>query len=296
MAQPKKEGLLSRVEIELLLQEFVEEYPLYRKLILQASDAGSLEFPPSISQRCHFELCRDEPTTTWTLTDDASRPVGRSITYKCAHCRRAILTVWVYDVVTRTRDSRNNRGETVKTPDAFALQKIGQWPPWSIAVPGPIEAALTTAGALDNYKKGLTCMSQSYGIGALGYFRRIVEDSISDLLNLVEEGATVDHDQPALDAVKNARTSRVAEERLKLVADTVPATLRPGGVNPLATLYAEYSRGLHAGSDEECLAIAMDLKDALEYFFGNIRHRLEDAKAYGDRIRKRGKPSPATMS
>ena len=52
-------------------------------------------------------------------------------------------------------------------------------------------------------------------------------------------------------------------------------------------LYGNYSRGLHQESDEECLAIATELRDALEYLFGNLREQFEQAKAFRERITKR---------
>jgi hypothetical protein len=130
-------------------------------------------------------------------------------------------------------------------------------------------------------------MSQAYGIGALAYFRRIVEDAVGALLNLVEEAAEADRDTEAKASVEAARKEHVADEKLRLIAQTIPLSLRPGGVNPFATLYADYSRGLHSLADEDCLGVAMDLRAALEYVFGTVRERLEAAKAYKATITKR---------
>ena len=54
--------------------------------------------------------------------------------------------------------------------------------------------------------------------GAVAYFRGVVENTVSALLDLIEEAAREDGDAAALDAVKSARASRVAEEKFKLVA------------------------------------------------------------------------------
>ncbi len=52
----------------------------------------------------------------------------------------------------------------------------------------------------------------------------------------------------------------------------------------LATLYAQYSRGMHNLSDEECLYVAHALHFALEYTFRNWRTQLEDAASFQQQI------------
>lgn len=267
------------------LREFLTSYPLYRKLRLPLKMATtSLEFPGAISGPCRDAACIGEPATSWSQTGLDSRsghvaPGSYWLQYTCVHCRRAAQHFWVLV------DALEGASPVLPIPGilTFGVQKIGQWPSWSIAVPREIERALEDA-EFALYRKALVCMSQSYGIGALAYFRRIIENTVGELLGLVEEAATAEGDQKALAAVREARTTKVADDKLRLIREFIPASLRPGGVNPFAKLYDDYSRGIHSLSDEECLVIAAELRDTLEYVFGNIRDRLEQAKAYRAKI------------
>ena len=173
----------------------------------------------------------------------------------------------------------------------FVIHKVGQTPAWNIQPPKTVERALDPDD-LELYTKGLICMSQSYGIGAVGYFRRVVENAIGALLDLVEDAAKTDEDAKALEAVQEARKQKNAEQKLQLVAEMAPASLRTGNVNPLATLYANYSRELHALSDEECLQVATELREALDYLFGNLWDQLGEAKASRENTTKRATSKP----
>jgi hypothetical protein len=288
-----------RTIIETELREFLQSSPLYRRVKLQlVNPAMQVDFPEALSMPCPDPACKAQPTTTWRLlrTEAGLFGPGQLIAYVCAHCGRMRYSFWV--VTVPGEQARKSVPHVQSGPAlgvrvgplagfrAFTLFKIGQYPSWSITPAKEVERALSPED-LELYKNGLVCMSQAYGIGALGYFRRVVENAVSGLLDLVEEAAQTDGDTKALAAVEAARLTKIADEKLKLVADVVPASLRPGGVNPLATLYADYSRGLHALSDKECLEVATDMRDALDYVFGNLRDRLEQAKAYRDKMTKR---------
>ena len=161
---------------------------------------------------------------------------------------------------------------------SWVLRKFGQWPAWSITPPKEITDAL--GDNLDLYRKALVCMSQGYGLAAVAYFRRIVENEISSLLDISEEAAVADGDEEAREAVRKARQSRVTEEKLRLVAEHVPRALRPNGVNPLSVLHDEFSRGIHALSDEDCLSVALKLRTAFDFVFKNLRMLIRETKNY----------------
>lgn len=270
------------------LREFLISYPLYRRLRVDLGQGAQLPpFPQSISAPCWQETCKGEPTTTWRLEDKVEVSPGVRLGYKCVHCEQALRSYWVVIHPLRQAFAQLPGGRIPRGFDVFQVQKIGQLPAWSIDPPKEVVRALAAAD-LALYRNALICMSQSYGLGALASFRRVVENTVGALLDLVEEAALGDNDTEALEAVRQARETRIADEKLRLVAAVVPATLRPGGVNPLSKLYQDYSRGLHALSDEEWLEIATELRDALEYVFGNLRDRLEQAKAYRAKITKHG--------
>lgn len=292
MVEPPPPPELEPAEVQEQLRDFLKNWSLYRRLTLRlAQPVDSLDFPATVAFPCSEPSCRDEPTTTWK-TEVSSKPEPL-IHYMCQHCHRRLRSFWISTVKAEPHSISlpGPTHGTMPTGDfrMFTFCKIGQTPAWDIQPPKEVEKALTPEN-LDLYKKGLVCMSQSYGIGAVGYFRRVVENAADKLLDLVEAAATADGDDAALSAVREARGQRQADQKLKLAAAAVPASLRPGGVNPLATLYGDYSRGLHELSDEECLAVATEMRDAFDYVFGNLSNQLARATEYREKIRKRTKP------
>jgi hypothetical protein len=267
-------GALTLEQARARVAEFLQDYPLYTPLQLgfaEATKASDL-CPRAISRACTH--CR--ATTTW-LPRNPFFHQG-SATFWCAQCGQTNVE---FRFKFAPSPFLEGGGEAARPH--FTIRKYGQWPGWSISPPREIEAALDAVN-LDLYKKALVCMSQAYGLGAVAYFRRVIENELPALLDLVEEAATADADEEALDTVRRARESRIADEKLRLVADHVPRTLRPGGANPLAILYDQFSRGIHALSDEDCLAVAMKLRSTFDFVFKNLRQLTRDAKEYAAQI------------
>ena len=110
------------------------------------------------------------------------------------------------------------------------LMKVGQYPPWEITPDKNLTELL--ADYKDYYEKGLVCESQSYGIGAYAYYRRILEAIIDSLLNSVADLIAESERQRYLTAFEEAKKTTIAQEKMKLVKDLLPETLRPDGMNP----------------------------------------------------------------
>ncbi len=263
---------LETQEIARRLAIFLESEPLYRRseLFLPAGNLSSPgeALPDAITQPC--TTCQHQPTTTWTRVvtkgDD-----GWTFRYQCAQCRRNVVTFFLSFVT--------ERHPQFPHVQSFTVRKIGQWPPWYTGVPREVEKALDE-GELELYRKGATSIAESYGIGALAYFRRAIEDAVPGLLDLVEEAARLEQNDDVIAAVARARESRRADEKLKLAADALPASLRIGGVNPLARLFDRYSAALHTASDSECLETAKELKRAFDFVFVTMRRHLRDAQEF----------------
>lgn len=132
----------------------------------------------------------------------------------------------------------------------------------------------------DNFKKGLVCESQGYGIGAFAYYRRITEDIIDELLDSISDLIEPEHKKEYDDALAKAKTTRATQDKIDLVKDLLPATLKPDGWNPLGVLHSELSEGLHAASDESCLENAHHVKAILIYLIEAILRSKESAKAF----------------
>ncbi len=117
-------------------------------------------------------------------------------------------------------------------------------------------------------------------MGALAYFRRVVEDATLQVIDLFADTAAADGNSEVETTIRAAKESGRTEDRLKLASEALPEGLRPGGANPLAVLYSHYSRGIHGLTDVECLEVARELHFALEYIFKNWRLQMQEAAKF----------------
>jgi hypothetical protein len=77
------------------------------------------------------------------------------------------------------------------------------------------------------------------------------------------------------------------EDKMKVAAELIPEAVKPGGVNPLGQLYKHTSVGLHAKTDDECIAIFDDLKADFEYVFRNLHLQAEERREFAKRVQER---------
>jgi hypothetical protein len=169
-------------------------------------------------------------------------------------------------------------------PNGKWLMKVGQFPAWDIEGDPNIERLLGPRS--DYYSKGLICESQSYGIGAFGYYRRIVEEIIDELLDEIS-CLLVDAELAKYqEALQQTKRTVGAQEKIDLVKDLLPPILRPNGMNPLATLHSALSEGLHADSDEACLEYAGTCREVLVFLVTQVAATGAASRSFTESMRK----------
>lgn len=164
------------------------------------------------------------------------------------------------------------------------LMKVGQFPAWEIHSDPNIEKMLGKHA--DYYKKGLICESQGYGIGAYGYYRRIVEEIIDELLNEISHLLNGDELNTFSEALSKTKKITVTQEKIELVKELLPPILRPGGMNPLSVLHSSLSEGLHAASDEDCMEKAVTIRQVLAFLVNQVSLSKAAAKSFTEGMRK----------
>jgi len=167
--------------------------------------------------------------------------------------------------------------------DRSKIMKIGQNPAWSIDAGDELEKAL--GKHVSEYKKGLVCESQGYGIGAFAYYRRIVEVVIDDLLRDVIYFVEQDQQGEYKQSLEKVRNDIRADVRIAAVKDLMPAVLRPGGANPLKELHAALSEGIHVQADGECLEYASVIRESLVFLVDQVSRTKQSAKAYEESLK-----------
>lgn len=168
--------------------------------------------------------------------------------------------------------------------NGYYIAKVGQDPAWDITLDRNLEKELGEFS--DYYRKGLICESQSYGIGAFSYYRRILEKIIERLLEDITKLMTDPELQKYLAALKQVKLTKRADEKIKLVKDLLPSALKPNGMNPMAILYEALSEGLHAETDEQCVELAQEVREVLVYLVNRLLAVKTADKEFTDGMKK----------
>jgi hypothetical protein len=254
-------------------KEFLEEYPLLRKYKMKVPatlrELSSTAIKMYCSN-CHSAQTYNKVNLYWEDYEvqnvQSNNCIVRAI-YCCASCKMDSYTFYI------KIDSELNY-----------VQKVGQNPPWEIKMDKGLEKSLY--GHASTFKKGLVCESQNYGIGAFAYYRRIVEEVIDELLTSIADIIQDNEKEKYLRALEETKKTRVAQEKIDLVKDLLPAILRPDGLNPLAVLHSKLSEGLHAESDEECLEVAHSIREIMTFLINQVIKSKESSKAFTESMRK----------
>ena|SRR5690554_2499662 len=195
---------------------------------------------------------------------------GRSyFEFTCLTCRRASRRYYVVQFV---------------TDEHVDIEKAGQYPRPRLPRNRHVQRFMADDAA--NYEKAIACLANAYGIGAFAYYRRLVEDNIGRLLELVQEDAAASSSgTETLAALKQLGTNCPMAEKLKIANDAVPAHLKPDGLNPLGRLYGALSEGIHSLSEEQCLNQARLIDQCLAFLLAELadrkKHREEFKRSVG---------------
>ena len=164
--------------------KFIEEYQLYRKFEFklpsyfhEIKDININMYCPNCEETrtfrfSHKYLHNEKPSVRSIVNQPISPPSSLRenliihLNYICASCEK-------FNRIFSLRVGKNRQ----------YIEKVGQFPPWSIKIEKNLKQLLKEYS--EYYKKGKTCESQSYGIGAFAYYRRIVEGVIGELLESI---------------------------------------------------------------------------------------------------------------
>jgi hypothetical protein len=275
--QLTNETFLARLAVVL------QEWPLYRKL--QYAGANVPLVPPG-ELRLFCEKCAFE--TTWQSWPNESivTSTRRGATavqaptehffikkYVCKNCGRKLIRYFYY-----WSKSDGDAGGGL-------FYKVGQWPELEERVSKELENKFS-AEDLKVYKNALRMRNFNLGIAAVAYMRRVVENRMNDMLEVLHETARI-HNAPAGVLAKHEEMMQEKRFSVKIdyAGDLLPESLRPvGKPNPMAILHELASDGLHAKTDEECVDIFDACRQTFEYVFGKMRIETEGAKKFVDGI------------
>src|SRR5712664_2888995 len=188
------------------LGEFLASGSLYGTLDIEGtwSFGNGVEhvLPPHIQRSCDSKLCQGFEST-WTLGHLGEQILAGAcagVAYLCRNCGTTFHVWFRWDFVPSVSETRATiqevervlggsvlltRGDREPSPGTFHFEKVGQHPAPTVKVPRDLSDALGSHG--DLYRKALICRNQGFGIGALAYFRRALEETMNEMLALLAE-------------------------------------------------------------------------------------------------------------
>ena len=247
------------------LREFLETTPPGRTVSLAATSireysGGNFRvMAPQIELHCGISSC--ERFQFFQPREDEIHLGQRFLIFTCKNCgstqKTFALTCW--------RDSNGK----------FWAYKFGETPRFGPPLPAKL---LQLAGDLSYLlKKGKQAENQNLGIGAFAYYRRIVEEQKSRLIDeLVNATKRLGGNTKTFETFEEARQETQFTRALELMASVTPKELFVSGQNPLKLLRGPLSVGLDGLTDEDCLMKAQSIRVVMAALLERIQLITEE--------------------
>lgn len=182
------------------------------------------------------------------------------LTYRCSNCQAHQKT---YSIAARIDEDEQPTGE---------LYKFGEMP--TFGPPTPARLVKLIGPDRDSFLKGRRCENQGLGIGAFIYYRRVVENQKNRILEeIIKVSEKLGAPREKIDTLKSAVLETQFSRALDMAKDVIPESLLINGHSPILLLHSALSEGVHALSDEDCLALASSIRIVL----GELSERLSQA-------------------
>jgi hypothetical protein len=289
----RRERRTRRLESPFTPEEFVTRWPLYTPAPVEGFHP-----PTRVSYHCDsLHTCRKE--TTWLRVNDpqyvdlpGSDGAFKWVWYICGLCNKKYLVIMYREIehedrpVQRWLSAPRPVGQSTMRV-LTKIQKIGQSPAQSIDIPRGLEKNLGEE-AISLCKKGLINRNSGYGLGAVTYIRRVVEDKTIELIEVAARLAESHNVEAGIvERIRAAATERTTyDQKLMIAATVLPDALLIEGVNPLAELYSLVSEGVHALTEEECVAVADETASVFEFIFTNLRATTVARHGFVEKVKK----------
>jgi hypothetical protein len=271
----EKQSLPSEISFAEFLEAHPPNQPVRISKIWVSCNRGGLNpgyrgvVTPEIRLHCGHEACNGSRffrciTAPPELTSD--KTYNLFLTYKCSNC---LITEKVFSVSVKMDASPTY---VVSSGDALKFGEVPAFGPQTssrlIKLIGPDR---------DAFLSGRRCENQGLGIGAFVYYRRVVENQKTRILEeILRVAERVSAKPDTLVILKNAIKEVQFSRALDIAKPAIPESLLINGHNPLGLLHDALSEGLHALTDSECLELAGSIRIVLAELSDRLAAALKD--------------------
>ena len=265
-----KKQHLARIE-SVKFEDFLSNYPpgevqaIANLGISRSPNSPPILIKPRLKLHCPNSVCSgvrffdSYQTKKVTLSEKWTRIF---LHYSCANCRThskiyAIMARWNTDT---------DEGEAIK---------VGEWPPFGPKVSARVISIL--GENKDLFLMGRRSEVQGLGIGALAYYRKVIENQkdhiIDEIIRVVRRSGSADL---PIEKLKSAKMEARFKDAVELISDVLPQALLINGYNPLALLDQAISKGSYVNNDTDALKLATALRRILSELAERLARALED--------------------
>lgn len=245
-------------------KQYLENAPLYKAVSYEKVSGGGDKY--SIDEIDDF--C-DKCETVRPFHDMRTRGSGAASTFSAPP--KKLLRQYSFTCVSCRTEKKEYFVRQSSTEDIITFEKIGECPRPQLERDKQLEKFF--ANDSDNYQKAIVCLANGYGIAAFAYMRRIIEQNIETLLDLLAEDASSSDNKDIAKALSELKKESPMSDKIKVANRALPDYLKPDGLNPLGKLYQSLSEGVHSMSDSECLERATNIKACIKYLVSELASR-----------------------
>lgn len=237
-----------------------------------SSGAKSLIWPP-ITSYCPSSTCSGDMIfetlydTQLITADNAKYGLRTFVDYRCKHCG-ANQSARLYALKVSFPEGTIGRHAVI--------QKIGERP--RLGTPNRDSIADLLEDQASYFDKGYHSETAGLGIGAFAYYRRYVESHKNEIIEAIKKVAlTQGAGASVIAGLDRALKTPKFDSAINEIKDGIPESMKlRGGHNPLTLLHRALSGGLHNDNDDECLALAEDIRVVLGELAEKVKQALKD--------------------